>query len=444
MSEQRALLQESVLAAGVMNNYTSGKLYGCISQVDSAGTVHAGVVKTLPGGNYFEGHDARVLNFLKGSEYKALVVDYTYGTSSLYGIFDPAANGVWGTPVVRTNTNWDINNPYSIVTNGNDMFLMGYDGVDIIKVDLTTFNAASGNPFFTYTPLAGKQGHGVDMDAVEIDGTLYLAALFINAEGYSNYGNSQLVLVDAATGDLFETIDLNANANSIAIAADKFAYVTSFGGVQQPGGNATSQLEVVDLSIPEVTQTIGMVTPVTDGDYVDIALVGANAYVLTANFDANYQFYTYRLVKTTQAFLKGGSFGTVPDVDYSTYTQNLIPSGATWLLAYDGIVLWFVRATEIYTIDTSVNVSSAALTKRADATLYNATTNPQGLGIDDPHEVYGQLNTAAVVIPAASAAPRAFARGASHTKHAKVMLPPEELEKFKAAAVQAAAAQEKK
>ncbi|QDR81388.1 hypothetical protein [Sporomusa termitida] len=442
MSEPRALLQESVLAAGVMKDYTTpGDPYGCISQVDSAGTVHAGVVKTLPGGNYFEGHDARVLNFVKGSEYKALVVDYTYSpTSSLYGIFDPAANGIWGTPVVRTDTNWDINNPYSIVTNGNDMFLMGYDSQDIIKVDLTTFNAASGNPFFTYTPLAGKEGHGVDMDAVEIDGTLYLAALFINAEGYSNYGNSQLVLVEAATGDLAATIDLNANANSIAIAADNFAYVTSFGGVQQPGGNATSRLQVVDLnaSPPAVTQTIGIVTPVTAGDYVDVALVDANAYVLTANFDGSYSNYTYRLVRTTQASLKAGNFGTS-----STYSAT-VPSGATWLLAYDGIVLWFVRATEIYTIDTSVALSSSALTLRANAGLYNATTNPQGLGIDDPHEVYGQLNTAAVVIPAASAAPRAFARGASHTKHAKVMLPPEELEKFKAAAVQAAAAQEKK
>lgn len=441
-SAKKLLTQQSVLAAGVMNDYDSpSKKYGCISQVSGNSTatnpkVSAGVVQTLPGGNNFENHDPRVIGFQKGAANKALVIDYKYETSaSLYGVFNPTAGGNWGTPVVKNNAAWGISNPYSIVTtNANDMYIMGYDSAQIIKIKMTNFNAASGNPFYTYTPLPGKTGHGVDMVKVTIGTKTYLAALFINSAGYSNYGNSQLVLIDVTNGSEYKKINLNANANSLAVSTDNYAYVTSFGGMQQPGGNTTSKLQVVNLTTTSPTPVnIGMVSPVSAGDYVDIALVGTRAYVLTANFNATYSEYTYRLIKTTQARLKNGSFGT--SSQYSTYSAT-VDAGATWLLAYDGTVLWFVAGKRIYTIKTSVNLSSTALIQRANADL-NVPSGPGknfGLGISRAN---GQLNTASVVIPYAARGMRGAAVG-GQTKFSKCMLPPEELEKFRKAQIKKA------
>lgn len=427
----------SVLAAGVMNDYTSPNHNGAISQVDSTGAVHAGVVTEIDN-DQFTNHDARVLNFLNNSAYKALVVDYYYSVKSVYGVFDPTVAGTWTLNPNKyfssdntTSNIWHTSNPYSIVTKGNDMYIMGYDQNTIVKIDMTNSNYTYTSTFYTYTPLTGKTGHGVDMDKVTIDGTDYIAALFINDDGsYANYGDSQLVLISLVDGSLYDDpINLNANANSLNIDANgQYAYVTSYGGPQQAGGNngnPSSELQVVDIEPSSVIQTIGpTAAPVKTGDYVDVALVGSYAYVLTANYNDDYSQYTYMLVKAPQASLRNGNFS-----GNSSYTAT-VDSGATWLLAYDGTVLWFVAGKQVYTIDTSVAISSSALTLRANANDHSSDS--QGLGIST---AYGQLNTASVVIPysAAAGVSRAAARSAvsgGHTKFAKVMLPREVLEKL--------------
>ena len=426
------MAEPSLLGVGVINDYTHpGTAGGAISQVDSTGTVNAGVVTQITSGNTFNGHDPRVLDFLKDSLHKALVVDYAYQASSTYGVFTPQRNvSTWGNPEnTSTSTDWHTNNPYSIVTNGNDMYIMGYDQNTIVKINTTNYTYTS--TFYTYTPLTGKTGHGVDMDKINIDGTDYIAALFSNDNGnYADYVDSQLTIIDFS-GNSVATYNLNANANSLNIdAAGAYAYVTSYGGPQQIGGNNgspyTSELQVVDIANGSVIQTIGpAVTPVTKGDYVDVALVGNNAYVLTVTGTNGWGNNDYRLVKTTQSALQAGSFGT-----NSTYAVNSVDFGATWLLAYDGTVLWFVAGKQVYTIDTSVAISSSALTLRANANDHSSDS--QGLGISG---AYGQLNTASVVIPysAAAGVSRAAARSAvsgGHTKFAKVMLPREVLEKL--------------
>ena len=426
----------SVLAAGVMNDYTSPNHNGAISQVDSTGAVHAGVVTEIDN-DQFTNHDARVLNFLNNSAYKALVVDYYYSVKSVYGVFDPTVAGTWTLNPNKyfssdntTSNIWHTSNPYSIVTKGNDMYIMGYDQNTIVKIDMTNSNYTYTSTFYTYTPLTGKTGHGVDMDKVTIDGTDYIAALFINDDGsYANYGDSQLVILDFS-GKTINTCNLNANANSLNIGinsdtGDPCAYVTSYGGPQNAGGNNgspyTSELQIVDLKQNKILQTIGpKTTPVDAGDYIDVALVGSDAYVLTANANDEYTQYAYRLTKAPQASLLKGTFD-----GNSTYTAT-VESGATWLLAYDGAVLWFVAGKLVYTIDTAVDMSSTALTLRANANDHSSDS--QGLGIST---AYGQLNTASVVIPysAAAGVSRSAVSG-GHTKFAKIMLPREILKKF--------------
>ncbi|TCS81365.1 hypothetical protein [Pectinatus cerevisiiphilus] len=423
----------SVLATGVMNDYNvSSNQNGAISQVDSTGAVHAGVVTEIDK-DPFKTHDPRVLSFKQSSTNKALVADYDLSNSlTKYGVFDPTVAGTWTLDPNKyfsnddtTSNNWQTSNPYSIVTNGNDMYIMGYDQNTIVKIDMTDYTYTS--TFYTYTPLAGKKGHGVDMDKVTIDGTDYIAALFINDDGsYANYGDSQLVILDFS-GKTINTYNLNTNANSLNIdAAGTHAYITSYGGPQNAGGNNgspyTSELQIVDFGKNSVIQTIGpKEAPVKTGDYIDVALVGSDAYVLTANYNDDFSQYTYRLVKAPQSSLyTNGTFDGSSD-----YTAT-VESGATWLLAYDGAVLWFVAGKLVYTIDTAVDMSSTALTLRANANDHSSDS--QGLGIST---AYGQLNTASVVIPysAAAGVSRSAVSG-GHTKFAKIMLPREILKKF--------------
>ncbi|TCS81362.1 hypothetical protein [Pectinatus cerevisiiphilus] len=432
------MAEPSLLGVGVINDYTHpGTAGGAISQVDSTGTVNAGVVTQINSGNTFNGHDPRILGFFNTSDSqkppRALVADYNYQAASTYGVFTPRRNvSTWGNPEnISTSTDWHTNNPYSIVTNGNDMYIMGYDQNTIVKINTTNYTYT--NTFYTYTPLTGKTGHGVDMDKITIGNTDYIVALFSNDDGsYGNYGDSQLVILDFS-GKTISTCNLNANANSLNInitGNTPHAYITSYGGPQNAGGNNgspyTSKLQIVDLTPPStVIQTIGpKTTPVDAGDYIDVALVGSYAYVLTANYNDDFSQYTYMLVKVSQANLLNGTFD-----GNSSYTAT-VDSGATWLLAYDGTVLWFVAGKQVYTIDTSVAISSSALTLRANANDHSSDS--QGLGISG---AYGQLNTASVVIPysATAGVSRAAARSAvsgGHTKFAKVMLPREVLEKL--------------
>lgn len=412
-------MANSTLGCGVVNTSYSA---GLVSTVDETGARNIGVVTHITGDpNPLMSGDPRVLGFKHNGADRALVASYRYTAGSagdsVFGIYDPTT---WSLIVQKTTTDWGFSNPYGLVVVGDDLFVQDYDSGTITKVDMASGYTSS--TVYTVTPASGYTAHGNGMDYYNDGSDDYLVAVYSQVDASYNYTNSILVLLDISTSPVTATtVSVNDNAVSVSVDGD-YAYVSSSGGSQVPGGNgANSKLEVIDLLTSTVSAIItATTTPSTFGDFVDTAFVAGSAYVLLANYNSTYSSYTYRVIKTTAGSLIGGGFGT-----NSTVTGTTASFGTTWLLAPDSNLLWFVSADVANLINTSVAVSaSGAITAMADAT--NGSSSGIGLGSST---IYGHLNTASVVIEKTVPAKAAFAaRAVARTKSA-VRFPLQEKDK---------------
>jgi hypothetical protein len=413
-------MANSTLGCGVVNTSYSA---GLVSTVDETGARSIGVVTHITGDpNPLISGDPRVLGFKHNGADRALIASYRYTTGSagdaVFGIYDPTT---WSLIVQKTTTDWGFSNPYGLVVIGDDLFVQDYDSGTITKVDMA--GGYTSSAVYTVTPASGYTAHGNGMDYYNDGSDDYLVAVYSQVDASYNYTNSILVLLDVSTSPVTATIvSVNNNAVSVSVDGD-YAYVSSSGGSQVPGGNgANSKLEVIDLLSSAVSATItaATTTPSTFGDFVDTAFVAGSAYVLLANYNSTYTTYTYQIIKTTAAALQGGSFGT--NSNYSTTT----PAGATWLLAPDSSLLWFVSGNVVNLVNTSIPLSSGAITGMANAT--NGSSSGIGLG---NAAINGLLNTASVVIEkTVLAKAEVAARTVARTKSAiRFVLPEKEQQK---------------
>lgn len=426
-------MANSTLGVGVTSSSYS---QGIVSTVDTAGTrVREVVTKEGSSSTNLSG-DPRVLGFKHNGADRALVASYRYSptVSAVFGIYNPAT---WTLLVEKTSTEWGFSNPYGLVVVGDSLYVQDYDSNKITKVDLSSSGSYAASTFYTVSPASGYTAHGNGMDYYNDGSNSYLIAVYSQVDSSYNYTNSLLVKVLVAGTPTAASVSLNANVMSVTVFGDT-ALVCSSGGSQIAGGNgANSKLQVVDVnaSTPSVTQTItAMTSPSSFGDFVDVAIMEetTDAYVLLANYDSSWSNYTYRIIKTTAGDLSGGSFGT----GYSTVTGTT-SAAATWLLAPDSDVLWFVSANIVNLIDTSVDIdASGAITAVANNTNGSASGSI-GLGNS---AVNGYLNTASVVIEKTTAALKAAGVSVVRTKSAIRLLPLEQEKEVKA---QTAAAKQK-
>jgi hypothetical protein len=429
----------SRLACGVIN---SSYDQGIVSSVNTlgnrrvpeitqfnVGTVSAPVYENLSG-------DPRVLGYKHGSDNCVMISSYTYnplepgtpGTARVALFKINATTGAWEQLIQKTHATWGFSNPYGLVVVSNTMYVQDYDSGKITAVDLTTYNTSTLYTMgsvsaggITYLP----HGNGMDYDA---DFGLIVIFSFLESGSYTNYTNSKLAVVPVG-GTVSVVSGLNKNVVSIAVD-EGIAYVSSIGGAQQGGGNPASKIETVDLSAFTLgTYPITATTsPVTTGDFVDVAFRDSAAYVLRANYNATYTQYSYQLIKTTGADLQAGTFGAYT----TTGLKNAVPADATWLLAPTVDALWFVSGSAANIIQlTDDELDTNSVVKKADASAYSTTPGNQGIG---SATINAHLNTASVVIDVADVAAKdavgaAAAVYATRTKVAFRFVRPEELEK---------------
>ena len=406
----------------------------------NVGTVSTPVYANISG-------DPRVLGYRHGSDDCVMVAAYTYdvpgypgaGRVALFKI--DATTGDWEQLIQKEAATWGFSNPYGLVVVGNNMYVQDYDSGAITVVNLTTYATST-----LYTVAAVTDGgitylpHGNGMDYHASTGRLIAVYSFLPSGSYTNYYPSKLIAAQLVGGT---AVVSGLNKNVVAVTVDEdYAYVCSIGGAQQGGGNSASKIQTVSLSplallTPEITTST---SPVSSGDFVDVAFWDGAAYVLQANYNTAYTQYSYQLIQTSGSDIRGGTFGT-----YTTTTVlTASPADATWMLGPSEDALWFVSgsAANIVELNGSGELDSGSVTKKADASL--STSSIYGLGTTIGSDtIAAHLNTASVVIDAADAVARkkigAAAVAAARTKVAFKFVRPEELEALE----QSAAAKQK-
>ncbi|MDR2005829.1 MAG: hypothetical protein LBP78_01090 [Acidaminococcales bacterium] len=419
------------LAYGNSNdNYANGVI-DQISDNAASPTIDLAVVTGLP----FDpqnpeplGGDPRVLGFTDGSgNERALVINYNYsgwdpGTAE-FGIFDPSTTP-WTSVAVRTNTQWSkLTNPYGIARLDNaNMFVADYDGGLIDKITLTNYAEVltGGNAFYTFPVVSGNTAHCAGIGVY--DGKI--VALFNQGQGYSSYIASTLAIINPSDGSAVYLGPTSNNPNASGLGANAlgltvdggYAYVSSYGGPQQGGGNAASKVEAVNLSNLTIVGTTS--SSAGDlGDFVSTAVNGTDAYVLRASYTASYDQYDYKIYKTTTADLQAG---TVDLTDYFLLGQEPPNAGdesypgVTWLLAYANGRLWAVLGDRIAGIDPATPGIDWQRVAYTDTSTTPATANTLGYYSTQTPPIADHINTAAVVqtnVPAPTVT-RGVTRGA--------------------------------
>ena len=438
----------STLACGVINDAYNR---GIVSTVNTLGT--RGVAKVtyidVAGTHEPISGDPRVLGYKYGTTNCAMVAAYTYTTLGTPGaarvaLFGIDSSGNWTQLVQKLSADWGFSNPYGLVVIGSNLYVQDYDSGAITIVNLSTYATS---PLYTMPSVTDggttylPHGNGLDYHA-----SYGLVAIysFLPSANYTNYYASKLAIVPVS-GTPTVVSGLNNNVVSVAVNSH-YAYVTSIGGAQQAGGNSASKIETVDLSthVLGTTPVTATTTPVTTGDFVDVAFWNSAAYVLRANYNTGYSQYSYQLIKTTGGRLQQGNFGTL-GTDYTTTgLKTATPADATWMLAPAVDALWFVSGSAA-NIVASGTLSSTSVTKKADASDSGSSDYGLGTTVGDV-SVTAHLNTASVVINIADQAARDAdadagadaAVAATRTKVAFKFVRPEELEEQAKAQIAAA------
>lgn len=391
---------------GVVN---TGYSQGAVGEIIDNGTptINKEVV-TQVGSDNLSG-DPRVLAFRDAANAeRALVVSYKYDPSTWqpgdpeFLICNPAQKtaGKWNAVQTLSHSDWSqLSNPYGIATIGSNMFVADYDNACIAKIDMSgNAYTQSSALFYPFPAITGYQSHCASIGLLESDDAAFLVALFNHATAdYSAYLPSTLVLIDpddASSAVYFgphgstTTGTLGQNAVSMTVTGN-YAYVSSYGGMQQGGGNPNSKLQVVRILLsPSVSFSIINTFSSSStnlGDFVGTAISGSAAYVLRANYTPTWQQYRYQVYPTTTSNLQTGTalpaaryYGDEPPAAGSGYP------GVTWMVAAESSRVWFVCGDTVKGIDTANATDNVYDFNKGLADLGNSPKN-------------GHLNTAAIV-----------------------------------------------
>lgn len=356
-----------------------------IGSVSSASSkVNEVVTANIEGG--LLSSDPQVMPIVASGTARALVNSYTYASGvgtqgkGLYGIYDPTASA-WTTPVATAVCNqtttvptakvWGASNPRGAVTIGTTMYMIDYDSAAIYQYNMAGDDFSQTAVTYTYTAESSsyKTAAG-NMDLYNDGSDNYLVGVFNNYQnsGWTyTYGKCEIVMVKLGTTVSTDSANVTANATGVVVDDDGYAYVTAVGGAQQANGNPNTTLQVFDISTgtPGLDATIGSSALPSGfvGDYVDVAFVNGKAYVLAAKYDTYYSQYSYQVIQTTAADLRGGGFGT----GYKYITGTASPASPTFALLPDGDDLYLVTGVKVFSINTAVDIdATGALTEWCD------------------------------------------------------------------------------
>ncbi|MDR2007228.1 MAG: hypothetical protein LBP78_08320 [Acidaminococcales bacterium] len=417
----------SELAYGNTNDiYTQGRVHRLIDNGTSLPQIDKGVV-TQVGSDALSG-DPRVLGFKDANAAeRALVISYNYDPSTWqpgdpeFVVCDPAVtlvSGKW--PVIKTLTHGDwsqVSNPYGIATIGSAMYIAEYDNGSVPKIDMTgDAYTQSATLFYSFPAVSGNTAHCAGIGVATINNATKIVALFNQGQGYSSYIASTLALIDPVNPDpnpdstdpnKVPTIYLGPTSyypnvsglgqNAISMAVDNgFAYVSSYGGPQQGGGNDESAIEAVNLSNLTI---VGTHAAEGDGlgDFVSTVISGTDAFVLRAFYATDPETYVtqyrYSIYKTTTSVLQSsGTALPTPFINNVAEPPASAPGiypGVTWLLALANGRLWAVLGDRIQGYIASTPGGSPEF----NLTTYGASSS----SILDDFNGDGHVNTASVV-----------------------------------------------
>ncbi|WP_333594673.1 hypothetical protein [Anaerospora hongkongensis] len=281
------------------------------------------------------------------------------------GIYDPFANP-W---TVISQKKWNhIENLYGVVTLGDSLYGIDYDGARIVRITMTG-DSYTEIGSYTFPGTAGYQSNGVAIAAV--DGYLYGLFTTVNNPWLTSpqYLNSTVVKLDAGlvpvTGG---QVSVGKNAFTLepfttvsGTTATTCLYVACIGGRQNFGShNPDSCLDVVDLSTMTAKTAFkaGVANGTSDqADFRDITFSNdGTAYILTGRYNADYETLSGTLYKTSAAAIQAQaaaaqpallSLVAVPAVNL----QNM--SGFFWAVLYENGAaaandrLWFARGNDV-------------------------------------------------------------------------------------------------
>ncbi|WP_312421259.1 hypothetical protein [Anaerospora hongkongensis] len=281
------------------------------------------------------------------------------------GIYDPSANP-W---TMITQKKWNhIENLYGVVTLGDSLYGIDYDGARIVRIAMTG-NGYTETGSYTYPGTAGYQSNGVAIAAV--DGYLYGLFTTVNNPWIASpqYLNSTVVKLDAGlvpvTGG---QVSVGKNAFTLepfttvsGTTATTCLYVACIGGKQNFGShNPDSCLDVVDLSTMTAKTAFkaGAANDTSDqADFRDITFGNdGTAYILTGRYNADFETLSGMLYKTSAADILARAAANQP----ALLSQAAVPavslenmSGFFWAILYDNGAaagndrLWFARGNDV-------------------------------------------------------------------------------------------------
>lgn len=428
------------LGYGIVDtNYTQGAV-GAISDISSLAI--AKEVVTQIGSVNLSG-DPRVLAFQNADgDERSLVVSYNYDPKTWkpgdpeFAICDPSQmdGTTWHVVATLTHSDWSqLSNPYGVAVIGSNMFVADYDNACIAQIDMTdeayTQSAALFYQFAAITSgTTAYTSHCAGIGLATVGGNIRLVALFNHsANSYQDYLPSTLAFINPLNGaatyfgpTAANPGDAGLNQNAVGLTVTGgYAYVASYGGPQQGGGNSNSKLQVVNLAVSPIAVGNTFSSSASDlGDFVGTAIFADsalnNAYVLRANYTTDWRRYHYQVYPTTVSNLQTGT--SLPTPLYNYFEPPVAGSGypgVTWLVAAAGSSrVWFVCGDTVKGIDRS---NTAANTYDFDAGLSDlgkSTGNPP---------LNGHLNTAAIVQHGVSNAAVQHPAFASHTEAALKM-----------------------
>lgn len=416
------MISNSKLAYGNTNeSYSAGR----VNQItdDALKTIKQGVVTAIAGNSI--GGDPRVLPFLdKDGEERALVANYSSSGwqpgQADFAVFKPISGDYnWYPVATKTHLNWpDVLNPYAIAITDDAideyMYIGDYDSAKIVRIDMTNDNYNQEEDeqenkivFYQFPAVPDYRAHCASLGIIGTGSDTRIVALF-NQEtsSYASYLDSTLVIIDPAgvaspiyygpRNETGHTADSGLGANAVSMTIQGgYAYVSSYGGKQDAGGNANSKLQAVSVATSGATIVGTIGSAIGDmGDFVSTVIDGSDAYVLRANYNVNYTQYLYKIYKTTTTNLQTSTSLPVQFYQASEPPTGItgVYPGVTWLLAISGSRLWVVAGDRIMGFDLSAaNLSNPEFINLAyddeDEDLYNTLSYYAG----------GHVNTAGVV-----------------------------------------------
>ncbi|WP_312561107.1 hypothetical protein [Anaerospora sp.] len=341
------------------------------------------------------------------------------------GIYDPFANP-W---TMISQKKWNhIENLYGVVTLGDFLYGIDYDGARIVRITMTG-DSYTEIGSYSFPGTAGYQSNGVAIAAV--DGYLYGLFTTVNNPWISSpqYLNSTVVKLDAG---LVPVTGGQASVGKNAFTLEPFTtvsgttattclYVACIGDRQNFGShNPDSCLDVVDLSTMTAKTAFkaGAANGTSDqADFRDITFSNdGTAYILTGRYNVDYETLTGTLYKTSAAAILAQAAANQP----ALLSQVAIPainlqntSGFFWAILYEnGLAanndrLWFARGNDIAVYNLPPGSTQAQ--------PFTTLTPGQNLGLANLNSV-APFWEAVPVRRASRPAPRSLA---SHSRMAK-------------------------